>query len=327
MTNETTDFLDSLILKIPRPNYETDAESEAFAAGIEAFRKAFEAAPTPGKRSLDTAEESSRKFRKLDPSLVHINLTKSEVDAKIATFIDIKRAQINASNKREFLRPKQSEQDSACARVDAAQLNRTVQMKLDVVHNKSGPLERSTQRDGEGSAASAPTDHPTSLHLEGIEERISNVQEHLNVSFVSRTPLDAFTRIKALEDKIIQLEEDHPAWAAFHFNQPNREQNENLSLRSDPPQTVVTYTSTGEVHTSVIPSSTSTSTPKPPNLLDRPANIQTVAAPSSGPDYRTDNSGRSNGDQDVKTSQTDMESLDRRIQALKDSLFSRQRRL
>ncbi|KAI8912326.1 hypothetical protein DFJ77DRAFT_441346 [Powellomyces hirtus] len=254
MTNETTDFLDSLILKIPRPNYETDAESEAFAAGIEAFRKAFEAAPTPGKRSLDTAEESSRKFRKLDPSLVHINLTKSEVplfylwpvaeDRTFTALIDIKRAQINASNKREFLRPKQSEQDSACARVDAAQLNRTVQMKLDVVHNKSGPLERSTQRDGEGSAASAPTDHPTSLHLEGIEERISNVQEHLNVSFVSRTPLDAFTRIKALEDKIIQLEEDHPAWAAFHFNQPNREQNENLSLRSDPPQTVVTYTST-----------------------------------------------------------------------------------
>ncbi|CAG8442117.1 8048_t:CDS:2 [Ambispora leptoticha] len=36
-------------------------------------------------------------------------------------------------------------------------------------------------------------------------------------------PLNVYERIRVLEAKIMQLEIDHPPWAAIHFNQPNRQ--------------------------------------------------------------------------------------------------------
>ncbi|KAI8586532.1 hypothetical protein BDZ88DRAFT_399764, partial [Geranomyces variabilis] len=169
------------------------------------------------------------------------------VDKKIEAFISAKRAQIDASNQREFLRPRTlaevsfhlprlhliASTDANCARVDAVQLNRTVQMKLDIVHNESGPLERSTTRTeavhGEekqrgGRASPMPATCANCAFLNGIEDRLGNIQEHLNVSFVSRDHVHALTRIRALEDKINELEGAHPAWAAFHFKQPNRDE-------------------------------------------------------------------------------------------------------
>lgn len=36
----------------------------------------------------------------------------------------------------------------------------------------------------------------------------------------SHTELTPIERIKAIELKLMQLERDHPTWAAIHFNQP-----------------------------------------------------------------------------------------------------------
>ncbi|KAI9090460.1 hypothetical protein DFS34DRAFT_585165, partial [Phlyctochytrium arcticum] len=105
----------------------------------------------------------------------------------------------------------------SCARVDAVQINRVVQMKLDVVHNFSGPLDRSTSANHSNPNSEATRQLDVQ---DGLEERIQNLQKHINVDFATPSPLTAIQRVKALEDRLIQLEEAFPMWAAFHFSQP-----------------------------------------------------------------------------------------------------------
>ncbi|KNC99007.1 uncharacterized protein SPPG_05957 [Spizellomyces punctatus DAOM BR117] len=273
-------------------------------------------------------EERDAKAARLDPELVQIRADKAEMDKRIQNFIETKRAQINASNRKEFLRPKASE-EGTCARVDAAQLNRTVQMKLDVVHNLSGPLERSTHRDPAGKRP-AKYEDTSSRPLDGIEERIKNVQEHLNVEFVSRTPLDAYQRIKALEDRLQQLEADYPAWAAFFFNQPNRQSHPVLQM--PPPLTVVTRTATGDLHASVVPplptssrgrTSRSTAGAKGSTRTVQGAGTRSSSGPLDG--NRNAGVGEEDGQGTSGVEKADMESIERRIRALKETLMQRQR--
>ncbi|TPX68932.1 hypothetical protein SpCBS45565_g02814 [Spizellomyces sp. 'palustris'] len=275
-------------------------------------------------------DERDAKAARLDPELVQIRADKAEMDKRIQNFIETKRAQINASNRKEFLKPKAAE-EGTCARVDAAQLNRTVQMKLDVVHNQSGPLERSTHRDPAGKRP-AKYDDTSSRPLDGIEERIKNVQEHLNVEFVSRTPLDAYQRIKALEDRLQQLEADYPAWAAFFFNQPNRQSHEHPVLQMPPPLTVVTRTATGDLHASVVPPLPTSSRGRTSrSMAGAKGNSRTVQGAgtrsSSGPldGNRNAGIGEENGQGTSGVEKTDMESIERRIRALKETLMQRQR--
>jgi len=39
---------------------------------------------------------------------------------------------------------------------------------------------------------------------------------------VPAPPRNLMSRLRLLEDHIMQLEKDYPPWAALHFNQPNR---------------------------------------------------------------------------------------------------------
>lgn len=56
-------------------------------------------------------------------------------------------------------------------------------MKLDVVHNESGPLERSTKTDRGGKGKGVGVGGAGSAGWSGMEERVKNIQEHLNVEF------------------------------------------------------------------------------------------------------------------------------------------------
>ncbi|KAJ3397920.1 hypothetical protein HDU92_000021 [Lobulomyces angularis] len=61
-----------------------------------------------------------------------------------------------------------------------------------------------------------------------IQTRLNNISEHLKMSFDDS--LNIFERLKAIEDKIIQLENDFPAFCAYHFNQPNSKEDGGLFL-------------------------------------------------------------------------------------------------
>ncbi|KAJ3150711.1 hypothetical protein HDU86_006328 [Geranomyces michiganensis] len=352
--NSLSPVIDSLLDSLAPPSAYTSAEADAFLAGARALRDAL----SVRMHELGTPPMPlPMEFAPLPPALVQLKTKKAGVDKKIEAFITAKRAQIDASNQREFLRPRRSPEDANCARVDAVQLNRTVQMKLDIAHNESGPLERSTTRAAEagpeeergrqrGNALSV-TACANCAFLDGIEERLGNIQEHLNVSFVSRNRVDVFTRIKALEDKIVQLEEDHPAWAAFYFKQPNRDQDTDQALQRDPPQTVVTIDGAGKVHTAIIPSSSSRNIAAA-RTGGYGAAAATGTVPRTGSSSSAGVGGAGGGvrptlplsadpaaarqspflnPDDSSVAPSSAESIEQRIQALRESLENRQKRL
>lgn len=63
---------------------------------------------------------------------------------------------------------------------------------------------------------------------------------------VGGSTLPIHTRIQALENRLMDLERDHPAWAAFHFNQPRGINPEGL------PVAVVTGTADGGTKCDVV---------------------------------------------------------------------------
>ena len=93
-------------------------------------------------------------------------------------------------------------------------------------------------------------ENPCTFHRYDSKTKLT----HAPTLTVSPTPLSVYTRLKALEDRLIQLEEYSPAWAAFHFDQPNRETWNNPVLRDPPPVTVVTGDAEGRVVGSAVPS-------------------------------------------------------------------------
>ncbi|KAL1925736.1 uncharacterized protein VTP21DRAFT_619 [Calcarisporiella thermophila] len=180
----------------------------------------------PRKRSFanlqdDDALEAKKKVLQLDPEQVQVRATNSEIYKHIESYIQKKRERINESNRTEFLRRSSATANETvtCARTDAQEINRNIQMKLDVVHNEDGPLARSHVSSDQyvGTQASSVGESKS-----GVDERLRNIEEHLNIRFARGQHFTIPERIKALEDKIIQLERDFPPWSAVHFNQPGR---------------------------------------------------------------------------------------------------------
>ncbi|KAJ3296519.1 hypothetical protein HK104_001526 [Borealophlyctis nickersoniae] len=329
---------------------------EQFLHSVQAISERYgfnETGRSPQKRkfaNLDSSnlEYGDSKHVKIDPELVQTCVNKSEINHRIESFIQSKRTEIDNSNRNEFVKPRGGDSgiffslkkplclettaelyqnaflntESTCARTDAADLNRTIQMKLDVVHNESGPLERSTHRTSSAPATSKNAD--SSTVPAGVEERLRNVQRHLNVELISPVPLDVYSRLQALENKIMQMEADFPAWAAFHLNQPKREHQENPVLREPPPVTIVSKTPTGILSAAVVPAvpvhpQRGRATPKPStNSVSSSNNIRVQEGSLSA-----GNGGKDGDVKVLRAAESDAESIERRIQALKESLRSK----
>ncbi|CAO3699557.1 unnamed protein product [Rhizopus stolonifer] len=159
--------------------------------------------------------------------------------------MDAKRNELDESNRTEFLsRHDPTADDVTCARTDAREINRNIQMKFDIVNNEDGPLARSTTT----TAATASFNKEKEAPLTKAEfiERINNVEQHLNVKLNQNAnpPFSIFERVKILENTLMEIEREHPTWAAVHFNQPSR------TFPPPPPITYITrapengYTST-----------------------------------------------------------------------------------
>jgi len=98
------------------------------------------------------------------------------------------------------------------ARTDAIKVDRTSQIKHDtILHQESPYLEKTI-------TASTSTVPKSPL----LDERIQNIESHFNVTYTPRPPASLATRISLLEQHIMILEREHPAWSALHFSQPGR---------------------------------------------------------------------------------------------------------
>ncbi|GAN06337.1 conserved hypothetical protein [Mucor ambiguus] len=201
------------------------------------------------KRSDNEQDEEDEKERikRFDGEQIQIRATTEEVEQRINTFIQAKQNELDESNRTEFLsRHDPTADDVTCARTDAREINRNIQMKFDIVNNEDGPIARSllTHNDRPKSddamqiAAAAAAD---------TSERLSNIEEHLNVKLDStaKPPFSVFERIKILENTLMEIERQYPTWAAVHFNQPNR---------NFPPPPPVTYITRPSIESEELPS-------------------------------------------------------------------------
>ncbi|KAJ3317282.1 hypothetical protein HDU76_001245 [Blyttiomyces sp. JEL0837] len=169
--------------------------------------------------SLDSEKRGLKRPAEFD-------VDRSEIDRSIHGFIQRKRAQIDESNRKEFLAPSHGN-DPGSARVDASSVNRNL-IKLDQVQNDVA-LSRSMNR-------SKPIADANPKHADA--ERIGNLEDHLRVligKFIlpkldgssdtlqapSASDLSLHDRLKIVEDKIINLEKAYPPWSMVHFNGPS----------------------------------------------------------------------------------------------------------
>ncbi|KAJ2433463.1 hypothetical protein IWW46_006373, partial [Coemansia sp. RSA 2440] len=150
--------------------------------------------------------------------IVQSSLDREQTTQKMDEFIAQQRKGIDSSNRDEFLIASNS--GESCARTDAKGTNCGVKLQAELVQNNNTALGRSmdqaSKQSVEDKLASAE-----SLPLSGLEERVGNIRDHLNVQFVPEST-DVYRRVSALEDRIMMLEREFPPWSAEHFNQPRR---------------------------------------------------------------------------------------------------------
>ncbi|XP_067680639.1 MAP3K12-binding inhibitory protein 1-like [Haliotis asinina] len=142
----------------------------------------------------------------ISPYNVQIKASKEEVDRRINAFIEKKQSEVNQQNNREFcsvLTP-DTEVESSCARTDAVFVPRAgckSHIKISRVVNPYGPQTRLIP---EGPRQRFDLNLKSQSH--GFEERMRNIEAHLKLPFTDGSKLDVYTRLKALEDRILFLE-------------------------------------------------------------------------------------------------------------------------
>ncbi|KAM3918028.1 MAP3K12-binding inhibitory protein 1 [Leptodactylus fuscus] len=146
-----------------------------------------------------------------DPTVVQIQAGKSEIDRRILAFIERKQAEINENNVREFCNVIDCNQENSCARTDAVFTpfpGSKSHIKVSRVVNAYGPQTRS---DGSSSTSRAHS-LPVECGNQAVEERLQNIEYHLQLNPGGPVPKDIYQRIKKLEDRILELEGISPEY-------------------------------------------------------------------------------------------------------------------
>ena len=147
--------------------------------------------------------------------LLFIILIYQQINKSISEFLAKKRARNDASNRAEFVytlaeKRRRLNKDtsmthadiSSCARVDAKLLDRDVQVKYDIAKNEDGPLSRTVKPlEPTGIAKGNHTSEESGSHMDtksgvgqtqddltsdrhpGLDERLSNIENHLAIRY------------------------------------------------------------------------------------------------------------------------------------------------
>lgn len=157
--------------------------------------------------------------------LLQIRADESEMKRRIASFIGRKREEINSSNVQDFITDKKDDDEMRCARVNSTvyRINGSKgHLKVHRVKNITGP-----QTTNYKIALDKLMEHGTSVKIKpdpdmpnqplscGIQERILNAENHLNIQLPNKT---VFERLKAIEERILHLETLSPEYSHFLVN-------------------------------------------------------------------------------------------------------------
>lgn len=97
---------------------------------------------------------------------------------------------------------------TGCSRIDVKKIPRKLQIKTSRVENLHGPLDRLHKPSG--AVSLGPTE-------KGVEERLRNMEQHLNLAEARTGTRDVYERLKACEDRILELEKVAPCRDFLHF--------------------------------------------------------------------------------------------------------------
>ncbi|OWF35170.1 MAP3K12-binding inhibitory protein 1-like [Mizuhopecten yessoensis] len=169
-----------------------------------------------------------------DKNLVQIQASKSEIDRRIAAFVEKKQLEVNELNRREFcsVQGPEEEAENSCARVDSLFFTRAdgkSHIKVSRVVNLQGPQTQIPTHSVDTSESKEVV-QKNNLPL-GIEERLTNMEKHLNVSKGKVSCSDVYTRLKFLEERILFLESLSPEYFTFqppHHKKPRKEKRDNF---------------------------------------------------------------------------------------------------
>jgi hypothetical protein len=144
----------------------------------------------------------------ISKSFVQITIDENEMQRRIQSFIDLKRAEINQNNLRDFIETTQD--DESCARV-ASNVYR--------IEDSKGHLRIKRSKNETG-----PSDHRNIFNVSdvaksdgnfnSINERLGNIENFLKLEG-SPIPKDIYQRLKIIEDQITYLKTISPEYANF----------------------------------------------------------------------------------------------------------------
>ncbi|KAH6567256.1 hypothetical protein BASA50_000913 [Batrachochytrium salamandrivorans] len=212
-------------MDVAQPNTHQSAELQLLA-NINLFLRnlGVEAAEQLSAMLLSNPDHTIRELHRfvrrvqdlsVDMLLKEAETTADEMCDTMNAFVSSQRDYVNASNRNEFIVPHRA----GAARVDAAKLDRETRMRLNVVHNFSGPLERSTF--GPAHDTNEMENIGMSNVSDALDKRIGALECHLGLA--TGLHADSFQRLKQLEDRVCEIEHTLPAFAAFKFNQQSTE--------------------------------------------------------------------------------------------------------
>lgn len=124
------------------------------------------------------------------------------MDEEIGSYILLQQQRSDVNNRVEFT----CSEDIECARTSAIQVSRQEHIKTAVIDNQDRFLSRSLNLDKQEP-----------LKFNAAEERLCNLESHLGI-LTAPCDKNLFSRIKAVEDKILKIEQQYPQIAAHCFN-------------------------------------------------------------------------------------------------------------
>uniref|UniRef100_UPI00358F63E7 MAP3K12-binding inhibitory protein 1 isoform X2 n=1 Tax=Myxine glutinosa TaxID=7769 RepID=UPI00358F63E7 len=169
--------------------------------------------------------KESVKEAEVDSKFVQINAGKAEIEQRILAFIQRKQMEVDENNIREFCSIADLGKEGSCARTDAAFTPHPgcrSHIKVSRVVNMYGPQSRQrlpikTEIATGGCGNSA------------IEERLQNLEVHLQLKPGRPVPLDIYERLKMLEKRVLDLEGTSPEYIHPLFSQRKRSKTQEFS--------------------------------------------------------------------------------------------------
>ncbi|XP_052767902.1 MAP3K12-binding inhibitory protein 1-like [Mya arenaria] len=149
-----------------------------------------------------------------DSQLVQIKASNAEIMRRISALIEQKQREVDINNCQEFcgIHPALEAMEDSCSRTTAVFVPRAggkSHIKVSRVVNMYGPQTRNLGQTL-GSQENNSGKQTTNSAIDGLEERLSNMEDHLRIS--GSTTTDVFSRLKSLEERILFLETLSPEY-------------------------------------------------------------------------------------------------------------------